>query len=99
MTSKYEELLKYSNPDIVAHRLQEYLPETHLYVSNRKDKKYMIKRPLGGWSHFGQMGYSDFTRHGDPVRRERYLKRAMAIRGQWRKDPYSSNILSMLLLW
>jgi hypothetical protein len=97
--TKYEELLKYSNPDIVAQRLQEYLPGTQLYISSRKDKKYMIQRPDGSWSHFGQMGYSDFTRHGDPVRRERYLKRAMAIRGQWMKDPYSSNSLSIVLLW
>ena len=99
MTTKYYELLKYSNPDIVAHRLQEYLPGTQLYISSRKDKKYMIQRPQGGWSHFGQLGYEDFTRHGDPVRRDRYLKRAMGIKGEWMKNEYSPNSLSIVLLW
>ena len=99
MTTKYEELLQYSNPQIVAQRLQQYLPGTQLYISSRDNKKYMVQRPQGGWSHFGQMGYQDFTRHGDPVRRDRYLKRAMAIRGDWRKDEYSPNALSIVLLW
>ena len=99
MTTKYDELLKYSNPQIVAQRLEEYLPGTPLYVSSRKDKKYMIQNKEGKLIHFGQMGYEDFTRHGDPIRRERYLKRAMAIRGDWRRDEYSANSLSIVLLW
>lgn len=97
--TKYDELLKYSNPEIVAQRLEEYLPGTQLYISSRANKKYMIQRPQGGWSHFGQIPYEDFTLHGDPVRRERYLKRAMAIRGDWKKDEYSPNALSIVLLW
>jgi hypothetical protein len=99
MTTKYEDLLKYSNPQIVAQRLEEYLPGTQLYISSRANKKYMVQNKEGKLIHFGQMGYEDFTNHRDPVRRDRYLKRAMGIKGKWRLDEYSPNALSIVLLW
>ena len=45
------------------------------------------------------MGYEDYTMHGDPHRRERYLKRAMNIKGDWKNNKYSSNNMSIALLW
>ena len=42
---------------------------------------------------------ADFTKHGDPVRREAYLKRSAGIKGDWRDDKWSANNLSRALLW
>jgi hypothetical protein len=97
--TKYYELLKYSNPEIVNHRLQKYLPGSKLYMSTRKGKKYMIHKPDGTWSHFGQMRYQDYTKHKDQIRRVHYLQRATNIHGSWENDPYSPNNLSIHLLW
>lgn len=97
---KYIKLKKYSNPTIVKKKAVDIFGKNvKLAVSTRKDKKYMIQRPDGKWSHFGQLPYSDYTKHRDPERRRRYLQRATAIRGDWAKDPYSSNSLSINLLW
>ena len=96
---KYEELLKYSNPQKVLKRLSKYLPGNRLYVSTKKGKKYMLQNPDGKWIHFGQMGYSDFTRHKDEVRRINYIQRATNIQGDWKDDRYSPNNLSIHLLW
>jgi hypothetical protein len=35
----------------------------------------------------------------DKSRRDRYLRRAMNISGNWYEDPYSANMLSINLLW
>jgi hypothetical protein len=45
------------------------------------------------------MRYEDFTKHKDNERRMRYLKRAMNIKGNWRNNNFSSNMLSVVLLW
>jgi hypothetical protein len=79
--------------------LQKYVPGTKLYISTRKKSKYMVQRPDGAWSHFGQLPYDDFTFHLDEKRRDRYLRRALNIKGKWKDDPYSSNMLSVRLLW
>lgn len=97
-TTKREEVEKYSNPDIVWEKLQEYSPEMPLFFSNRSDKKYMIiidDKPI----HFGQMGYEDFTKHQDINRRDRYLKRANNIKGRWKDNKFSPNNLAINLLW
>jgi hypothetical protein len=96
---KYIDLLKYSNPQKVLKRLGKYLPGSRLYVSTRKNKKYMIQNPEGTWIHFGQMGYEDFTKHHDDVRRINYIQRATNIHGDWRDDKYSPNNLALHLLW
>ena len=95
---KYEQLLKYSNPQTVLENINRYYPGLELYISSRKDKKYMIQHN-GTWIHFGQLGYEDFTKHNNMERRERYLKRAMNIKGAWIHDKYSPNWLSVRLLW
>jgi hypothetical protein len=41
----------------------------------------------------------DFEKHQDPQRRERYLKRALNIKGKWKSNIYSPNLLSITLLW
>ncbi len=67
----------------------------------------MIYNPITNkFVHFGAMGYFDFFvyKHlfGLEVaneHRNRYLKRALKIKGDWKENPYSPNYLSMLLLW
>jgi hypothetical protein len=101
---KFNELLKYSNPDTVNKNLKRYLKRfdlegIELYISTRKDKKYMIETPEGKTVHFGQMGYEDYTKHQDEERRNNYLKRATKIKGDWKRDPLSPNNLAIWLLW
>lgn len=50
-----------------------------LQVSTKPIKKYMVLYH-GEWIHFGGSGYSDFTKHRDPVRRQNYRARHSAIR-------------------
>ena len=45
-----------------------------LSKSKRKDKKYMVEVD-NKTIHFGAKGYSDYTIHKDPERKERYIKR------------------------
>lgn len=97
---KYQQLMKYSNPYKVLKNLEKYLGyKVRVFLSTRKNKKYMIERPDGKYIHFGQMGYSDFTRHKDDVRRIHYLQRAENIKGDWKNDKYSPNNLSIHGLW
>jgi Family of unknown function (DUF5754) len=93
-------ILMYSNPIAVKKNIDKWLGyDVPLYISSKEDKKYMIQNPDGKWIHFGQMGYEDFTKHNDPIRRQRYLNRATKIRGLWQYDPYSSNNLAIHGLW
>jgi len=70
-----------------------------IYLSSRKDKKFSVERPDGKMVSFGQQGYEDFTKHQDKERQQRYLARALKIKGDWRDDPFSPNNLSIHLLW
>lgn len=102
--NKLEELLKISNPKQVIKNAQKYFndPNIKVYISNRKSKKYAIHDPINKkMVHFGQFfpPMEDFTKHNDPIRRERYLKRALKIKGDWMNNPYSPNSLSISLLW
>jgi hypothetical protein len=102
---KLNQLLNVSNPVIVKEKLNEYLKknninnEINLYMSNRKNKKYMIMNTLGKVIHFGDINFSDHTKHKDDLRREKYLKRAMNIKGNWKDNIFSPNSLSINLLW
>ena len=51
-----------------------------VFLSTRKNKKYMIKNDNNKFVHFGQLPYEDFTKHLDKRRQESYLKRATKIR-------------------
>lgn len=99
---KLEQLKKVSNPKEVIKNAQQYFndPDIKVYLSKRKDKKYAIYDPnIKKLVHFGQMGYYDYTFHGNQQRRENYLKRTANIRGSWKNDRYSANNLSRILLW
>ena len=48
-------------------------------------------------THFGAVGYPDFTTHHDADRKERYLARHKA-REDW-NDPTSAGALSKFILW
>jgi len=94
MISKLLQLKKYSNPDIVAHNAHQ-LGLNPVYISTRKDKKYMIS---DGHKiiHFGQMGYEDYTKHKDEKRRDNFRNRNR----RWAHQPkYTAGWLSYNLLW
>ena len=98
---KLKELMKISNPAKVLKNAIKYFnnPNIKIYVSSKKDKKYMIIGLNGKAVHFGQIGYEDYTKHNDLNRRNAYLARATKIKGNWKDDPYSPNSLSIALLW
>lgn len=48
-------------------------------------------------THFGQLGAADFTTHGDPGRKRRYLLRHRP-REDW-DDPFSAGSLARYVLW
>ena len=101
MNSKVKELFKWSDPKEAQRKAYEYLgKDADLYVSEKKDKKYDIYDVNNNkWVSFGQMGFQDHTRHGDEMRRNRYLNRATNMRGDWKDNPYSPNNLSIHILW
>lgn len=47
---------------------------------------------------FGQKGYSDFTKHKDTQRRQRYIDRHSGMGEDW-KDPTTPGALSRYILW
>ena len=99
---KLDKLLEVSNPKEVIMKAIEYFknPDIKVYLSNRKNKKYMIVHPkTEKMVHFGDINYLDYTKHKDKERREAYLKRASNIKGNWMFDRYSPNSLSLHLLW
>lgn len=68
--------------------------------SKKKDKKYDAVFDINGKEKtvsFGAAGYSDFTIHKDPARRERYINRHKA-NENW-SDPLSPGALSRWILW
>jgi len=90
----------YSNPAQVRRLAKKYLGKTaKISLSTKKEKKYMVATPDGKIVHFGQMGYEDFTKHKNKTRRKNYLTRARKIKGDWKKNKYSSNNLAIHLLW
>lgn len=77
-----------------------YGPESKLQLSPLKNKKYRIWDYISKkWVDFGDIRYQDFTKHKDLKRRERYLRRALNIKGDWAADIFSPNTLSITLLW
>jgi len=92
--SKLLELQKYSNPDYVMNKAEQ-LNLNPIFISTRKDKKYMIYNGKS-WIHFGQMGYQDYTKHHDESRRDNFRRRNR----RWFFGPmYSPGRLAYILLW
>lgn len=91
-----------NNSDIlkVLENTYKYLGNTNIYISSRKDKKFMVLHPdTLKYIHFGSINYQDYTKHKDKKRKDRYLKRARNIKGEWKNDKYSPNNLSINILW
>ena len=75
------------------------------------EHKLTIKRPDGGLERFGRVHYNDYIiyshleacgsveRGTAEQNRERFWKSHSKIRGDWKKDDYSPNWLSMRILW
>lgn len=98
---KYKQLLKISNPDEANKNAKKYY-KNDIYISTRKNKKYMILNPKNNkWIHFGSFSppMEDFLYHKNEERRRKYLKRAMNIKGDWKNNEYSPNMLSIIILW
>lgn len=91
------EIEKYSNPIVVRELVNKYLgKDTPLYLSTRKDKKYMVRNPEGKFIHFGQMLYEDYTKHKDEKRRDLFRRRNNA----WKTaKKWTPAWLSYYLLW
>lgn len=97
---KIEDLKKVSNIKKVIINAIKYFNDTSIkvYLSTRKNKKFMIKNPDGKWVHFGDLRYEDYTKHENKERREDYLNRAFNIKGNWSSNKYSPNNMSMHIL-
>ena len=80
-------------------KLSRMIYNKNVEPSTRKNKKYMIMNDDHKYIHFGDSRYEDFTKHQDKERLKRYLDRATKIKGNWKKDKYSPNSLSINLLW
>lgn len=71
--------------------------------SNRKGKKLVavfVDKDTGRTktTHFGAVGYEDYTMHKDEERKRRYLERHGRGREDW-NDPTTPGALSRWLLW
>ena len=97
---KNDELYLYSNPIKAQAKAFKYLgKKSVLYKSQNVNKKYAIIEPSGKTIHFGQLGYEDFTKHNDKLRKNNYLTRTAGMKGNWKNNPYSANNLSRNILW
>lgn len=90
-------LTDYSVPSVVYRKAREMFGnDVEIKESTRKDKKYMLKSPAGRWIHFGQMGYEDYSKHKNLMRREAFRLRNK----KWKDaDTYTPAYLSYWLLW
>ena len=70
---------------------------TKVFLSKSKTKKWRVTFQNGAHVDFGAKGYSDYTIHKDPVRKERYIMRHMA-RENW-NNPKTAGFWSRWLLW
>ena len=70
--------------------------------SHKKEKKWdaVFIKPNGSEKvvPFGQKGYSDYTKHKDKTRKQRYIKRHSGMGENWRK-PDTPGALSYWILW
>ena len=71
--NKLKDLRIFSDPEYVMNKARA-MGLNPVHVSSRKDKKFMV---FDGdkMIHFGQMGYEDFTKHNDELRRARFKNR------------------------
>lgn len=71
--------------------------------SPKLEKKWRATFTEGVFSRhvdFGQRGYSDYTKHKDPVRKTRYIMRHRRMHENWSfKGRYTAGFWSRWLLW
>ena len=65
----------------------------------QKGKKLSYLTPDNKRINFGNSEYESYDKHKDDERKQRYLKRATNIKGDWKKDKYSANRLARAVLW
>jgi hypothetical protein len=96
-----KQIQEVSNINKAIYNTKKYLGmNAKLYASERQYKKYKIYNPnTNKYVHFGDIRYQDFTKHGDKIRQNNYLKRATNIKGDWKNNKYSPNSLSINILW
>jgi hypothetical protein len=95
-----DDIWMYSNPREAQQKaFKIYGKDAILYRSTAKNKKYSIVNPNGKIVNFGQIGYEDFLKHKNPVRRHNYLTRTANMKGDWKENGYSANNLSRNILW
>ena len=95
-----DRICEVSNPEVVLKQLKKYYGnEIDLYLSSSKIKKYMVFDENDKKIHFGSIIHEDYTKHKNTKRRLNYLKRASNINGKWKQNPFSPNMLSIILLW
>jgi hypothetical protein len=69
-----------------------------LRKSTRRDKKYMVE--IGNRTiHFGASGYSDFTKHKDKERRNRYDQRHKSHEDWTINGLYTAGFWAKWILW
>jgi hypothetical protein len=74
--------------------------EIKLGVSPKPDKKWRVTFPDMKHIDFGAAGMSDYTKHKDPVRMHRYVKRHSGMGETWGKRGLkSAGFWSRWLLW
>jgi hypothetical protein len=77
--------------------------EVKLIASPRVSKKYRMifydGNTIVGFTDFGSAGMSDFLKHKDEDRKERWLKRFNKLIDKTKSDPTSAMTLSHLILW
>ena len=95
-----ENLHLISNYEKVKKNFEKYRGNDDVVLkrSEKADKKYKVIIDGKRTVHFGST-LPDYTQHADETRRKRYLARAKAIKGNWKADKYSRNMLSINLLW
>ena len=92
-----DKICEVSNPELVLKQLKKYYgDDIDLYLSTSKNKKYMIFDEDGKKLHFGDLRYSDYTKHKDEKRRQSFRIRNR----RWKDaDKYTPAHLSYYLLW
>lgn len=99
---KTDPIWKWSNPLLAQRQSYRYFGKKlgTIYRSTRKNKKYQIYDNINNrMVSFGQMGYEDYTKHRSLKRRSNYLTRSGKIRGDWKRNRFSANNLSRVILW
>ena len=69
------------------------------YKSDKPDKKYYIITKSERKIYFGAAGYSDFTKHKDEVRKQRYINRHEKSEDWSKSGIDTAGFWSRWLLW